>query len=74
MEVMNNILGNTLSFATAWFGVSQMEYHDFSPTTMFFFIIGIMVLSFLGGLVGEQIQNKFKRFKENVMGLGNRYG
>lgn len=71
---MSDFLGKTLSFATAIFGVNQMKATDFSPTTLFFFIVGILGLCFISGLIGEVVWEKLKRGKKNVMGLGDRCG
>lgn len=74
MEQMSDFLGKTLSFATAAFGVNIMNPRDFAPLSLFFFVVGIFGLCFISGLVGEAIGDKFKRAKDNVMGLGNRHG
>jgi flagellar biosynthesis protein FliQ len=74
MEPMSDILGKTLSFVTAAIGVNQMTPNDFGPGTILIFIVGILGLSFVSGLFGEFIAEKFKKGKKNVMGLGNRHG
>jgi heme/copper-type cytochrome/quinol oxidase subunit 3 len=71
---MSDILGKTFSFVTAAIGVNQMDANNFRPTTIIIFIIGILGLSFVSGLLGEFIGEKFKKGKKNVMGLGNRHG
>ena len=68
---MSNIFGTVCSLVTASFGVSQMKNHDFTPVTFIFFIIGILVLCFLTGLLGEAIESKFyKKVKDRWHGIG----
>lgn len=80
---MNNIGFNTGAGVTGFYGVYSMSNDQFQPSTMFFYIIGIAIVSYLMGIAGEfmqergfkwwlRMQQKFKSKKDD-MGLGNRY-
>lgn len=80
---MNNIGANISIGATATLGIFGMENRQFEPTTLFFYFVGIAIISFVMGFFGEQVQlflqkiwgrllNKIKSIKDE-MGMGNRY-
>lgn len=80
---MNNLGYNLTTAAITTFGIFGMKNSQFAPNTFFFYITGIIVVSFIAGFGGEQLQGMVHRLwlwvyqklksKKNGMGLGNRY-
>lgn len=80
---MSNVLGNTAAGLTATLGVFGMDVQEFSPTTIFFYCLGVGIVAFVVSFIVEAAQTSFgetwrnmrnkHKGKKNDLGLGNRH-